>query len=210
MPEAQRLAREYELVYILRPTVGPSEARKVSDRIRDIVDRSGAKLTKVDNWGKRKLAYPIRKHTRGIFVLVKFVGFGGLVAELERNLKILDDVVRWQTIRLEEVEDFEGLNVEPEEVEFRDIEAGEDDEEEPSFEERLGMKAREPEKKEEKEEPAEGEAKSGDGAEAKSGDGAEAKSGDGAEAKSGDAGAEGDAEKKAEAEKKSAAEGEDE
>ena len=61
MAEAQRLAREYELVYILRPTVAPSEARKVADRITDVVQKRGAKLVRVDNWGKRKLAYPIRK-----------------------------------------------------------------------------------------------------------------------------------------------------
>ena len=186
MPEAQPTAREYELVYILRPTVGPSEARKVSDRIRDIVDKRGAKLTKVDNWGKRKLAYPIRKHTRGIFVLIKFVGFSDLVAELERNLRILDDVVRWQTIRLEEVEDFQALSVDPEEVEFRDIEAGEDDEDEPSFEEQLGMRAREPEpaaEEEASEGKAEGSADGGDagkpGADAKArGDGEAAQSED--------------------------------
>lgn len=142
MAEAQRLAREYELVYILRPTVAPSEARKVADRITDVVQKRGAKLVRVDNWGKRKLAYPIKKMTRGIFVYVKLVGFTDVVAELERNLRNLDDVVRYQTVRLEDVQDAGALEVDPEEVLFREIEAGSEEEEEPTFEERLGMSSR--------------------------------------------------------------------
>ncbi len=142
MPEAQQLAREYELVYILRPSVSPSEARKVSDRITDVVEKRGAKLTRVDNWGKRKLAYPIKKHTRGHFVYVKLVGFTDVVAELERNLRNLDEVMRYQTVRLEEVHDLTALQVDPEEVQFREIESAAEEEEEPTFEERLGMSTR--------------------------------------------------------------------
>ena len=142
MAEAQRLAREYELVYILRPTVAPSEARKVADRITDVVQKRGAKLVRVDNWGKRKLAYPIRKMTRGIFVYVKLVGFTDVVAELERNLRNLDDVVRYQTVRLEDVPDAAALEVDPEEVLFREIESSSEEEEDPTFEERLGMSSR--------------------------------------------------------------------
>jgi len=138
-----QLAREYELVYILRPSVNPSDARKVADRITQIIDGRGAKLTRVDNWGKRKLAYPIKKHTRGHFVLVKLVGGNDVVAELERNLRNFDDVMRWQTIRTEIEHDLGSLEVDPDEVEFKEIEAGEDDEQDPTFEERLGMKPRE-------------------------------------------------------------------
>lgn len=143
MAEAQRLAREYELVYILRPTVAPSDARKVAERITDVVQKRGAKLVRVDNWGKRKLAYPIKKASRGFFVYLKLVGFSDVVAELERNLRNLDEVIRYQTVRLDEVHDIETLEVDPEEVVFRDIEtAAEEEEEEPSFEERLGMTSR--------------------------------------------------------------------
>ncbi|MCZ7679563.1 MAG: 30S ribosomal protein S6 [Sandaracinaceae bacterium] len=119
MQQAPQLAREYELVYILRPSVSPSEARKVADRITDVLEKRGAKLTRVDNWGKRKLAYTIKKHTRGVFVYVKLVGFTDVVAELERNLRNLDEVMRYQTVRLEDVHDLTTLEVDPEEVQFR-------------------------------------------------------------------------------------------
>jgi small subunit ribosomal protein S6 len=142
MTAANQLAREYELIYIMKPSVSPADARKVSERITDIVDKKGAKLTRVDNWGKRKLAYPISKHTRGVFVFVKVVGFNDVVAEIERNLRNLDDVMRWQTVRLETTHDLAAVQVDPDEVKFLDVEVSEEEDEDPSFEERLGMKAR--------------------------------------------------------------------
>ncbi|MGF1469433.1 MAG: 30S ribosomal protein S6 [Sandaracinaceae bacterium] len=139
MSTATQLYREYELIYILRPNATTAEGTKVFDRVGEILERFGARLTKVDNWGKRRLAYPIKKLTRGVFVLLKFVGPGDVVAEIERNLRNLDEVIRYQTIRLEEVYDLATLQVDPEEVQLREIEEGDDDDQEPSFEERLGL-----------------------------------------------------------------------
>lgn len=187
MSAAPQLAREYELVYILRPNVGPSEAKKVSDRITDVIDKGGAKLTRVDNWGKRKLAYQIQKHTRGVFVYVTFVAPTDLVSELERNLRILDPVIRYQTVRLENLYDLSELSVDPNEVEFVEIEAGDDEDEDPTFEEQLGMSAPRPAPAAPAEaETAEGEAAEGEKAEAEGekaeGEKAEAAEGETAEA----------------------------
>ncbi|MBZ0117670.1 MAG: 30S ribosomal protein S6 [Sandaracinaceae bacterium] len=139
MSAARKLAREYELIYILRPQVTPSDARKVAERVADVIQKKGARLTKVDNWGKRRLAYPIEKHTRGVFVFVKYVALNDVTAEIERNLRNFDSVVRYQTVRLEETHDLDHLVVNPEEVEYRDIEAATEEEPEPTFEERLGL-----------------------------------------------------------------------
>ncbi len=160
MTAAKKLAREYELIYIMRPAIGATKAKKVSDRVTDVLDKMGARLTHVDQWGKRKLAYPIQNHTRGQFVYLRFVGFADVVAELERNLRILDEVIRYQTVRLEGLFDLAALEVDPAEIEFAELEQAEEEEEtEPSFEERLGMKRREPERRtEEKTEAADGEA----------------------------------------------------
>jgi small subunit ribosomal protein S6 len=156
MPETQQLAREYELIYIMRPSVSPSEARRVADKITEVVDKRGAKLTRVDNWGKRKLAYPIQKHQRGVFVYVKLVGLTDVVAELERNLRNLDEVMRYQTVRVADIEDPTAVQVDPEEVRFRDIEiAAEEEEDEPTFEERLGMSSRSRRSDDEGDEPGE-------------------------------------------------------
>lgn len=141
----RRVAREYELIYILNPNTSPDEAERISNRIQDVVARLGGKITKVDQWGRRKLAYPIKKLTRGVFVFVKIVAFNDLVAEIERNLRNADAVIRFQTIRKEAVE-LASVEVNPDEAKFTRIEAPAEDEAEPTLEERLGLvqKPREP------------------------------------------------------------------
>jgi small subunit ribosomal protein S6 len=117
-----RWAREYETIYILRPDVGNDAAEKIVERAKDVITRLDGTLTKLDNWGKRKLAYPIQKNSRGIFVYLKYVGFGDLVAELERNLRLLDEVVRFQTVLLQEDIDPASVSVDPEEVQYLHVE----------------------------------------------------------------------------------------
>jgi small subunit ribosomal protein S6 len=123
---ATRWAREYETIYILRADVDNAGAEKVVDRAREVIARLEGTLTKLDNWGMRKLAYPIRKSNRGIFVYLKYVGYGDLVAELERNLRLLDEVVRFQTVLLTEDIDPASVAVDPDEVQYLHVEADEE------------------------------------------------------------------------------------
>lgn len=139
---AKKWAREYETIYILRPTVEAEDARKVSDRVTEVMNRMSGKITKVETWGMRRLAYVIDKHSRGIFVYVRYAAFGDVVAELERNLRLLDTVIRFQTIRVRDNVEMEEVEVDPEETKFDAIERGED-EVEPTTAERLGMAERE-------------------------------------------------------------------
>ena len=136
-----RWAREYETIYILRPNVDSADAEKVATRVREVTARLGATLTKVDTWGKRRLAYPIQKHTRGIYVYLRYVGFGDIVAELERNLRLLDAVMRFQTIVLADKIDPASVTVDAAEVEFETIQQSED-EPELTFAQRLGLEER--------------------------------------------------------------------
>ena len=168
-----RWAREYETIYILRPDVDNDAAEKVVGRAQDVVKRLGGTLTKLDNWGKRRLAYPIQKNTRGIFVYLKYVGFGDLVAELERNLRLLDEVVRFQTVLLREDIDPATIEVDPEEVQYLHVE--DDDEPEDLETERarsLGMLPRAPREDGPRSEqaPAPGAAPAGEAAAAPSAD----------------------------------------
>ena len=125
---AIRWAREYETIYILRSDVDNAGAEKVVDRAKDVIARLEGTLTKLDNWGKRKLAYPIRKSSRGIFVYLKYVGYNDLVPELERNLRLLDEVVRFQTVLLTEDIDPASVAVDPDEVQYLHVEEEEDGE----------------------------------------------------------------------------------
>lgn len=117
-----RWAREYETIYILRPDVDNEKAEQIVARLKDVVSRLDGTLTKLDNWGKRKLAYPIQKNSRGIFVYLKYVGFNDLVAELERNLRLLDEVVRFQTVLLAEDIDPASVSVDPEDLQYLHVE----------------------------------------------------------------------------------------
>lgn len=123
----EKLAREYETIYILRPTVDAEDATKIANRVQEVVARLGGKITKVDNWGRRKLAYTIKKHTRGVFVYVKYAGYSDLVAEVERNLRLFDGVIRYMTIVLDGTVTLADLNVDPEETKFLPIELGEEE-----------------------------------------------------------------------------------
>jgi len=139
---AKRWARNYETIYILRPNVDSDEVAKVAKRVRDVMDRMGGKLTKVDVWGKRRLAYHIGNYTRGIFVYLGYSAHGDLIAELERNLRLLDPIIRYQTIVVEDGIELDEVEIDASEVEWADIELGDDDDDEPTTAERLGMEDR--------------------------------------------------------------------
>jgi small subunit ribosomal protein S6 len=134
----ERRAREYETIYILRSKVDPDEADRVAGRVKEVIaDREGL-LLQVDNWGRRKLAYPIEKASRGVFVYLRYVGFEDLVAELERNLGLVDDVVRFQTILLKSTVASGDYQVDDSSLTFERVEVAAE-EEEPSVAQRLGL-----------------------------------------------------------------------
>jgi len=94
------LMTEYETTMVLRPELGGDAVEATLDRVRDVLKNNGGKLIAINHWGKKKLAYEIAKHGRGIYVHTQYLGVKGLVAELERNLRISDNVVRYLTIKV--------------------------------------------------------------------------------------------------------------
>jgi small subunit ribosomal protein S6 len=136
---AQSRAREYETIYVLRQDVDPDSADKVAARVADVVARENGKLVKVETWGRRKLAYTVAKQRRGIYYYLKYLGGGVVVNELERNLRMLDNVLKFQTVLLRDDVLAESVTVDPEEVKFARIEAAPEDEKEESRERALGL-----------------------------------------------------------------------
>ena len=129
--------REYEVVYVLAPNADNAEAERVNAKVTEVVAGFGGKLLKLDNWGRRKLAYPIKRNSRGIFVYVKYVAQPGVVAEIERNLRISDSVLRYQSSLVNAEVEGE-VSVDPEDVKFAPVLPAEP-EEELSYEQRLGL-----------------------------------------------------------------------
>jgi small subunit ribosomal protein S6 len=94
--------REYETIFILRPETNQEGITQVNMRVRSVIDGLGGKALKLDNWGKRKLAYEIKKQLKGIYMYWRFLGSTGLVEEIERNLRMIDSVVRYYTVKVDE------------------------------------------------------------------------------------------------------------
>jgi small subunit ribosomal protein S6 len=99
--DAPNTAREYETVFILAPETPNEEVAKVNDRVKGVIQAMGGSVLKVDNWGKRRLAYEIKKQLKGIYLHWQYLGSAGLVEELERNLRMLDLVLRYMTVKVD-------------------------------------------------------------------------------------------------------------
>ena len=99
---------EYETIYILRPNVGEDDKATARDRVTNIVADAGGHTLKFDDWGTRRLAYRIRDsveskhHEQGTYQYFRYLAPRDTVAEIERNLRILDPVIKYQTVRIEE------------------------------------------------------------------------------------------------------------
>jgi small subunit ribosomal protein S6 len=132
-------AREYETIYVLRPDVAKDSQEKIAQRVGEAVSREGGKLTSIENWGRRQLAYAVKKAKRGVYVYLKYVGGGAAVAEVERNLRMLDDVLKYQTVQTNADIDARELTVDAEALKFEAVELPGEDEVEDSIERQLGF-----------------------------------------------------------------------
>jgi small subunit ribosomal protein S6 len=101
MRDEPNTSREYETIFILRPDTANDGVAQVNQRLRAIVDQMGGKVLKLDNWGKRKLAYEVRKQLKGIYLYWRYLATAGTVEELERNLRMLDSVIRYYTVKVD-------------------------------------------------------------------------------------------------------------
>ena len=95
-------SREYETIYILRPNTPNEGVAEVNARIKGIIEGMGGKIIKVDNWGKRRLAYEVAKERKGIYLYWQYLATPGVVEETERNLRMLDNVIRYLSVKVDE------------------------------------------------------------------------------------------------------------
>ena len=87
--------REYELVFIVQPDLDETATTEIVERVKGWITEAGGTVDKVDPWGKRKLAYPIRKQTDGQYFLFNTHIPPSYVIELERNLRFFEPVIRF-------------------------------------------------------------------------------------------------------------------
>ncbi|WP_437606884.1 30S ribosomal protein S6 [Sorangium sp. So ce834] len=133
-------AREYETIYILRPDIDADGAERIGTRLAEVVSREAGRLTKVETWGRRRLAYDIAKHRRGVYVYLKYLGGGKVVSEVERNLRLADGVLKYQTVLVRNDIEVQSLTVADEDVKFERLElAPLEDDRDDSRERQLGL-----------------------------------------------------------------------
>ncbi|MBK6983505.1 MAG: 30S ribosomal protein S6 [Bacteroidetes bacterium] len=95
------MEKRYETVFILTPVLSDDQAKEAAKKFEKILTDLGAKINHRENWGLKKLAYPIQKKTTGFYHLVDFSGKGTEIAELELQFKRDERILRFLTIALE-------------------------------------------------------------------------------------------------------------
>jgi small subunit ribosomal protein S6 len=91
----------YETIFIVKPDLGDDETKVLTTKLQDVIDSMQGDFKRLEDWGARKLAYPISKCNRGRYYYLRFDGDAGLIAELERRLRLDDRVLRYQSVRIE-------------------------------------------------------------------------------------------------------------
>jgi len=96
--------RTYELIFIAQPELEQEALSALADRLRQVMEDNGGQVKKVEQMGRRRLAYPIKKRTHGQYVLIHASLDRTAISELERSLKLSEEVLRHLLVRLEETE----------------------------------------------------------------------------------------------------------
>ena len=99
--ERHKNLKPYELLLIITPDCDEIEAETLTDQVKGIIENGGT-LLKVDPWGKKRLAYPIRKRSEGYYVLYIFESAPGFVAELNQSLRVIETILRYMVVAYED------------------------------------------------------------------------------------------------------------
>ena len=92
--------RKYETIFILHPDLSEDDIKSVTTKAQDVISSYKGECLRMDDWGIRKLAYPIKKAARGRYYYLRFDGGNTLIAELERRLRLDDKVLRYQSVNI--------------------------------------------------------------------------------------------------------------
>jgi small subunit ribosomal protein S6 len=111
-----RKMRHYETIFIVNPTLAEETCREVIDRYKNVIEKQKGVIVKVDEWGQQRLAYRVKKFDKGFYVLLNYCAGSGATSELERELKLDDRILKYQTVKLAD-------DVDPEELILKEKES---------------------------------------------------------------------------------------
>jgi len=98
------MQRKYEVMYILRPDIAEEEIEKMTASLEATVTKGGGVVISSEKMGARKLAYTVRKFNDGLYMLMTITAGGDLIAEVERRLRVTEQVIKFITVRMDEEE----------------------------------------------------------------------------------------------------------
>ena len=96
------MTRSYELTFIVKPDVDATNLAALLDKVKDIITSEGGSITKVDQWGLRRLMYPIRKYREGHYIFELLQLEGTSIVRIENRLRLTEDIIRYLLIRADE------------------------------------------------------------------------------------------------------------
>ena len=94
--------RTYEVVFVAAPTLSEDDLNVLVEQMKKSAESKKGKIVKVDSWGKRSLAYPIKKFKEGYYTVFTLEDNGEAVTELERRFRVTDSVIRFLSVRVDE------------------------------------------------------------------------------------------------------------
>ena len=100
----------YETLFVIKPTLTDEETAAQIDKVKEILTREGAEILATDDMGMRKLAYPVQKNDRGYYTVLFYKAEGTVISELERNLKINEDVIKFLSIKYSNTKEMAQFN----------------------------------------------------------------------------------------------------
>jgi small subunit ribosomal protein S6 len=92
----------YETIYIINPTLDDEALKEAIDKFSNLIKKLKGSIVKVNEWGKRKLAYEVKRFDKGHYVVLDFCALPKIVTELERNLKLDDRILKYLTVKIDE------------------------------------------------------------------------------------------------------------
>jgi small subunit ribosomal protein S6 len=94
--------RTYEIIFIADPNLSEPDVETLTTTVKGFVEKEGGKIEKSENWGKKRLAYEVRRHREGYYTLLTVQGSAALVKEVERRIRVTDGIIRHISVRVDE------------------------------------------------------------------------------------------------------------
>ena len=94
--------RTYEIVFIADPNLSEPDVDTLTAQVQGFIEKEGGKIEKLEKWGKKRLAYEVRRQREGYYILISLLGGPALVKEVERRMKVTDGIIRHISVRVDE------------------------------------------------------------------------------------------------------------